>query len=415
MLLTVVSQPAAGGTVTLDPPYPTDNKYYPDDVVTVTAQASAGYIFAEWSGDVSGIADVTDNVVSVVMTQNKTITASFVESWVRYTVTGTADPVVGGAVVISPAQDNYTVNQVVSVSAVCAPGYAFSQWAGDLAGAGSTADLRVNGNESVTAVFYPVLSVGVETAGTGTVEADPPATAAGYQAGTAVSLTARPSQGYLFDQWTGETAGLPDLTQSVVTLVVGAPRTLTARFVLAPRCTLSAAVQDQAGGSLSFDPVQPAGGYLAGQPVKVYALAAEGYVFSHWTGNASGTDPILQVDMAQALTIAAVFDPRVVVESDPAGGGEVEITPPQASGGYLLGSEVTMEARPAEGYNFTGWSGDISGAENPVTVVVDSPRTVTAVFEKQFVLPWWLIPVAAVVALVILVGLPLEVMLRRTQ
>ncbi len=205
----------------------------------MTAQPSAGYIFAEWSGDVSDIADVTDNVVSVVMTQNKTITAGFVESWVRYTVTGTADPVVGGAVVISPAQDNYTVNQVVSVSAVCAPGYAFSHWAGDLAGAGSTADLRVNGNESVTAVFYPVLSVGVETAGTGTVEADPPATAAGYQAGTAVSLTARPSQGYLFDQWTGETAGLADLTQVAVTLVVGAPRTLTARFVLAPRCALS--------------------------------------------------------------------------------------------------------------------------------------------------------------------------------
>ena len=414
MLLTVVSQPASGGTITLEPVM-SDNKYYPDDVVTVTAQPSAGYIFAEWSGDVSDIADVTDNVVSVVMTQNKTITANFVESWVRYTVTGTADPVVGGAVVVSPAQDNYSVNQVVSVSAVCAPGYAFSQWAGDLAGAGSTADLRVNGNESVTAVFYPVLSVGVETAGTGTVEANPPATAAGYQAGTAVSLTAQPSQGYLFDQWTGETAGLADLTQAAVTLVVGAPRTLTARFVLAPRCTLTAAVQDQAGGSLSFDPVQPAGGYLAGQPVKVYALAAEGYVFSHWTGDASGTDPILQVDMAQALTIAAVFDPRVMVQSDPAGGGEVEITPPQASGGYPLGSEVTMEARPAEGYKFTGWSDDVSGAENPVTVVVDSPMTVTAVFEKQFVLPWWLIPVAAALALVILVGLPLELMLRRRQ
>ncbi len=412
MQLTVVSQPAAGGAVTLEPSY-SDNKYYADEVVALTAGAAAGYVFAEWTGDVSGIADVTDNVVSIVMTQNKTLTANFVLSGVVYTVAGAADPFAGGSVALSPTQDNYTLNQVVTVSAAPSPGYAFSHWTGDLAGTDTAADLRVNGNKSVTGVFYPVLSLGVETAGTGTVEADPPATAAGYPASTAVSLTARPATGYVFDRWTGETSGLTDPGQASQSLVVAAPRTLTARFVPAPRCMLAAAVEAQAGGSLSLEPAQPAEGYLAGQPVTVSAVPAGGYVFSHWTGDASGANAILQLDMSKALSIGAVFDPTVTVEADPSAGGEVDVTPPQASGGYLVGSQVTLEARPAPGYTFEGWSGDASGTENPVTVVADAPRTVTAVFAQHSVAPWWWIPVAAAVALAVLIGLPLEVMLRR--
>lgn len=332
MLLTVVSLPVGGGTVALEPAY-SDNLYDPhESPVTMTAQPSAGYVFAEWTGDVAGITDVTDNAVSVAMTQDKTITANFVASWVRHTVTAAAEPLAGGWVTVSPVQDNYSVNQVVSFSAVATPGYAFDHWAGDLAGTSSPVDLRLNGSKSVTAVFYPVLSAGVETAGSGTVEADPPATS---------------------------------------------------------------------------------GGYPAGETVRVYALAAEGYAFSRWTGDASGTDPILQLIVSQGLAVGAVFDPTVTFEGDPAEGGEVEITPPQASGGYVAGSEVTIEARPAQGYRFTGWSGDASGGENPVTVVVDSPKTVTAVFAKQLVIPWWAIAVAAVLALLVLVGAPLEVMLTR--
>ena len=413
MLLTVVSQPVGGGTVTLEPAY-SDNLYDPDEPpVTMTAQPSAGYVFAEWTGDVAGIADVTDNVVSVAMTRDKTITANFVESWVRYTVTATAEPFAGGSVALSPVQDNYSVNQVVSFSAVSMPGYVFDHWAGDLAGTSSPVDLRLNGNKSVTAVYYPVLSASVETAGTGTVESGPPATSGGYPSGTAVSLTAHPAVGYLFDQWIGDIGGLADPRQAALNLVVTSPWTLTARFVPAPRYAVVVFPQDQAGGSVSFEPVQPAEGYLAGETVKVYALAAEGYVFSRWTGDVSGIDPILQLSVSQGLAVGAVFDPTVTVEGDPAEGGEVDITPPQASGGYVAGSEVTIEARPAQGYKFTGWSGDASGEENPVTVVVDSPKTVTAVFAKQFVVPWWAIVVAAGLALLVLVGAPLEVMLTR--
>ncbi len=412
MLLTVVSQPAAGGTITLYPVY-SDSNYYADDPVRVTAQAADGYLFAEWSGDVSGIPDVTNNVVEVVMTQDKTITASFVESGVRYSITAAAEPVAGGAVAVSPAQDNYTLNQVVSVSAAAAPGYVFSHWAGDLAGSTAPAELRMNGNKAIAGVFNPVLSAGVETPGTGTVEADPPAAAGGYPAGTAVSLTARPAVGFLFDQWTGDTDGLADPRQASLTLVVAAPRTLTARFLPAPRYALTAAVEGQVGGSLSLQPEQPAGGYLAGEPVTVRALAADGYAFSYWTGDLSGADPAPQLHLSGPLTIGAVFDPLVTLEIDPPEGGEVDAMPPRGSGGYPLGSEVTLEARPAPGYKFTGWSGDASGTESVVTIVADAPKTVTAAFAKQRGLAWWWIPLAAGAALLVLIGMPLEAALRR--
>ncbi len=412
MLLTVVSQPAGGGSVTLEPLY-SDNQYYPDDTVTLTAEASAGYVFVEWSGDVADIPDVTAGVVTVGMARKRTITASFVQSWVRYTLTAAAEPSAGGAVAVSPAQDNYTVNQVVTLAAAPAPGYAFSHWAGDICGTASLVDLRMNRDLSATAVFNPVLTARVESAGTGTVEADPPAAAGGYPAGTPVSLIARPAQGYLFDRWTGDADALSDPRQAALSLTMWAPLDLTARFVPAPRYSLDAAVQGLAGGSLSLEPAQPAGGYLAGTAVSLIARPAQGYVFSHWTGDACGTDPAVQLDISRALTVGAVFDPQVAAACDPAGGGEVGVTPPRESGGYQPGSEVTLEARAANGYRFASWSGDASGMDNPVTIVVDSPKAVTAVFERQFVFPWWAIVAAAAVALLILLGLPLEMMLRR--
>jgi len=46
------------------------------------------------------------------------------------------------------------------------------------------------------------------------------------------------------------------------------------------------------------------------------------------------------------------------------------------------GREVTLEAVPDSTYEFTGWSGDLSGSENPTTVTVTSDMSITANFSK---------------------------------
>ena len=57
------------------------------------------------------------------------------------------------------------------------------------------------------------------------------------------------------------------------------------------------------------------------------------------------------------------------------------ITP--AEGGFNPGSSAQLSAIPDPGYAFTGWSGDISGTNNPVTVIFDSDKNITANFTVQ--------------------------------
>jgi hypothetical protein len=44
------------------------------------------------------------------------------------------------------------------------------------------------------------------------------------------------------------------------------------------------------------------------------------------------------------------------------------------------GSQVTIKANPNTSYEFSGWSGDASGTENPLTVKFDSDKSITANF-----------------------------------
>ncbi|MBI5217117.1 MAG: T9SS type A sorting domain-containing protein [Ignavibacteriae bacterium] len=52
-------------------------------------------------------------------------------------------------------------------------------------------------------------------------------------------------------------------------------------------------------------------------------------------------------------------------------------------GTYTHGSSVILTAIPSEGYNFANWSGDVSGSENPDTILMNGNKTVTATFSLQ--------------------------------
>ena len=60
------------------------------------------------------------------------------------------------------------------------------------------------------------------------------------------------------------------------------------------------------------------------------------------------------------------------------GSGSVSRSPNAAS--YAAGTVVTLTATPAAGFQFSGWSGDLSGSANPTTITMSANRTVTATF-----------------------------------
>jgi len=46
---------------------------------------------------------------------------------------------------------------------------------------------------------------------------------------------------------------------------------------------------------------------------------------------------------------------------------------------YIYETEVSIEAKPDPGYKFSNWSGDASGAANPITITVDSDKTIKTI------------------------------------
>ena len=58
----------------------------------------------------------------------------------------------------------------------------------------------------------------------------------------------------------------------------------------------------------------------------------------------------------------------------------VEISPPSEDGFYTEGTVVQVTANPNQGRKFAGWIGEISGSEPSQTVVVDSAKSLEAVF-----------------------------------
>ena len=81
-------------------------------------------------------------------------------------------------------------------------------------------------------------------------------------------------------------------------------------------------------------------------------------------------------------TIAASFATNVyALNVTVVGGGTVTRVPDQPA--YSYGTLVTLTATPNSGYTFASWSGDSSAAGNPLTVVVNGARNLTATFSQH--------------------------------
>lgn len=61
--------------------------------------------------------------------------------------------------------------------------------------------------------------------------------------------------------------------------------------------------------------------------------------------------------------------------------GEGEISKSSYEDQYVEDTELTLQATPAKGWHFVGWSGDLNGSENPITFNIDSNKKISAVFE----------------------------------
>jgi len=313
----VVNKDGTGsGTVTSDPSgiscgstCSTDFSY--GTSVTLSASAASGSVFAGWSGACSGTGTCT-----VSMTANRSVTASFTIT--TYTLAGTISG--SGTVNVNPPNTNYTSNfsltynygTSVTLSATAGTGYTFAGWSGDCSGTG-TCTVGMTANRSVTASFVITRHNLVGTiSGSGTVNANPPNTnyssnfAISYIAGTSVTLSATPLDGYTFTGWSGDCSGTGTCTVSMT-----ANRSVTASFAITTY-TLSGTIYGLGHVILNPPPNTTYSSnfqrlYDYGTSVTLSATPQSGYVFAGWSSGPCSGDGDCTVSMTDNRSVTAWF------------------------------------------------------------------------------------------------------------
>ncbi len=219
---------------------------------------------------------------------------------------------------------------------------------------------------NLTGTLLPILTA--TTPGGGTVPVNPPGPP--YLTNSLATVTATPAPGWTLLHWLGDAFG----TNSQVTLHMARNKTVQAIF----------------GTQLSYtspilaSPQTPP--YPYGTGVKFTAIPPAGTYFTYWTGDASGTNnptfftvtnPTLSIS-CQLGTLSSGETSLTVIEN---GKGQVALLPPKYR--YYISETANLIPIPDPGQDFIGWSGDATGAQNPLLVSMAQSRVITANFTKR--------------------------------
>jgi len=380
--------PEEGGTV-----YPATKSYPIETLVGVTATAAQGYKFIRWDG----ASESTNPIITVTMDRDKQLVAIFEQIITDTTdhsvpLTTTVTPGNSGTITRNPNRLRYDPGTLVTVTATPEDHYRFTGWSGSETSTSSSIVITMNGPKSLIANFERLtytLTTPEATGGTVTRNL----TQASYTAGTIVTVTATPADGYEFTSWSGASSS----TNTTVPVTMDGNKELVANFRLIPTYTLTVNPNTTAGGTVT--PASPQTGITAGTQVTVTATENFGYRFTNWTvatGNATfgnANNATTTVSLSSNATIRANFELicyTLTINRNPTAGGTVTPSPANSagcpSGTYTVGASVTVTQTSNTGYRFTGWVGAATGTSNSVTVIMNSDLTLTANYIRQFTL-----------------------------
>ena len=118
--------------------------------------------------------------------------------------------------------------------------------------------------------------------------------------------------------------------------------------------------------------------------VIITAIPAEGYIFSEWSGSADGTINPLTVSMTTDKSITANFTRiQYTLNLFKVGEGAISqevISAARTTEDYNAGTSVRLNATPSSGWIFTSWSGSSTSTANPIDLIIDETKTITATF-----------------------------------
>jgi hypothetical protein len=275
---------------------------------------------------------------------------------------------------VNPTNAPYLSNSVVVLTATAAQYWAFDHWTGDATGSQNPLSVTMNGVRNVQAVFVPsAYPLTLSTPGGGSVTANGQVISPGtyYPAGSVVAVAATTNGGWSFLGWQGDASG------AVNPLNV----TMNQAYNIQADFGTVVGVNPVGGGRIVFSQANPA---PFGTTLVASAIPNPGTYFVVWSGALTGTNspahlvvtnPNPKINALFGALPGGKFSLAIAV----LGNGSVSISPQKSY--YSLGDNVTLSATTTNaGASFHGWTGDASGTNSSIAVVVNSNMVVYANF-----------------------------------
>ncbi len=240
--------------------------------------------------------------------------------------------------------------------------------------------------------FTVTLTINISPSGTGTTSPSAGTHTYTYlKGGTLVNLDATPASDYKFVNWTGN---VNDPNNASTYIILNSNETVTANFQALANYMVTVTTNQADKSWVKFvvdgsqysnsrtETWQETSQHTLSVSSPQYALDASAKVsFQNW--NKGWTTPSVTYevpayhDYVQANFL--LYYEMNISENDITR-GYAGAYPSHFDRLYLEGSVVSISAVAYWGYEFVGWEGDYTGSENPVDIIMNEPKNITAIF-----------------------------------
>jgi hypothetical protein len=353
--------PIDGGTTT------GDGSFAPGSEVTVVATPNAGYRFVSWT-DNSVVASYVPSH-TFTLDVNHSLVANFALDVPQWTISTSANPVLGGSVTGAGTVDD---GSAITLVATPNAGYGFTNWteAGVVVSTLVTYAFNANADRVLVANFTALPTYTVSTSATPAVGGSTTGDGA-FLSGTSATVMATANAGYVFTKWS--VGGNQVSTAPSYTFTATGNKTLVANFIaIGIAKTITTNTSPVLGGTTTGG-----GAYATGDTATVVATANPNYQFSKWQEGSTtvSTNATYSFTVAANRTLVAKFTFSITATSSPSVGGTTEMD----SLTYKAGDNAKAKAFSEVGYTFANWT------ENGVVVSSDSTYSFNATGPRALV------------------------------
>ncbi len=367
-----------GNTGTTDPEPDIPHAYATGDNASISVTPAEA--FDHWEGSGVPVGAEETHPLEVEMTVDRAITAVLKPA---HTLTTAIVAANCEECTVSPDPDESPHSYPPGsppVNVAASPEARFDYWEGDLSGNSPqdpTISIPMDANKSLTAHFKPMVTLTLAKVGEG--ELNPVEEGVHtYIRDETESVVASPASG--FDHWEGDLDENDVENNPMLVVKLTQSKSLTAVFK--PMYTLTMAREGNGGT------VMPGVGthdYREGETAQLLAVGNDLWIFTGWSGDASGTFPSVNLPMNANKSVTANFIAGVKITVNKDGQGTVS----PGTGVYPAGGTKTFTATPASGWRWSHWEGNLGGVDGgdpSLDLPMDQARTITAVFVEQVTL-----------------------------